>query len=149
LAGKVYRTGKCLEERLDNMMRLTPVEQFQVQVAPRFIDEPLKELSGESKPKTGRHVLILLTHGKEAMRLVVHSTPNQVRPPAKINDAPGQAFIHGHIRLACKRIPRVESGSIPADALFFAKSPQIGLAEGNPAVFNRVMGVDMQVTFTA
>ena len=58
-AGKVDCFGKSLEQNLYNVMRLLPVEQFEMKVAFGCVGKPLKELPCQAKAKSGRHVLIL------------------------------------------------------------------------------------------
>ena len=51
LTGNIYRFCKRLKQRLDNVVWLVSVQQFQVQVAAGLIGEALKELAGQSEPE--------------------------------------------------------------------------------------------------
>src|SRR5208282_769203 len=51
LAGRIRCAGERLEQRLDDVMRLVAVEQFQVQVAAGFVGETLEKLARQAKTK--------------------------------------------------------------------------------------------------
>jgi hypothetical protein len=76
---------------------------------------------------------------------LVQPTPHQVRTSAQIDNAPREAFIHRHIRFSGKRIARVESGSVSADAFFVAERLPKSRSQDQPAIFDGVMRIDFQV----
>jgi hypothetical protein len=81
------------------------------------------------------------------MLLNPKSTPNEIGPAAEIDDAPGEAFIHGHVRLAPKRVAGVETRAVAADAFLVSERLQKRLPERNPAILHRVMRIHFQVAF--
>ena len=72
-----------------------------------------------------------------------------MRPSAKINDAAGEAFVHGHVSFAGKRIFRMKPRAVTADAPFVAKRERERLAEREAAILDRVMGVHFQIAAAA
>ena len=149
LTGNIYCLGKRLKKRLDDVMRLVAVEQFQVQVAASLIGEPLKEFAGQSKPEDTRHVLPFFSAGKPFMGELVHPPPNQVRPAAEINNASSQALVHWHIGLAGKGIARIETRSVTPNALLIAQRLGKSLTEREAAIFNGMMGINLQIAIAA
>src|SRR5450432_3847079 len=51
----VHRARERLEQRLDDVMRLVAVKQFEVQIAARLVREALKKFARKSEPeRTGK-----------------------------------------------------------------------------------------------
>src|SRR5439155_15496189 len=103
-------------------------KQFQVQIASRFIGETLEEFAGQPKTKSARHVLVLFRLADRLVSHLVQSPPNQMRSPAEIHHAPGQAFIHGHVGFPREWIAWIETRAISTNAFFLAER----LLEGLP-----------------
>ena len=61
LTGNIYRLGERLEKGFHNMMRLIPVQQFQMQVAAGFIGKTLKKLARQPESEGTGHILLLFT----------------------------------------------------------------------------------------
>ena len=61
LTSNIYRLGERLEKGFHNMMRLIPVQQFQMQVAAGFIGKTLKKLARQPESAGAGHVLSLFT----------------------------------------------------------------------------------------
>ena len=57
LARRVRRARKRLEQRLDDVVRLVAVEQFQVQIAAGFVGEGLEKFAREAETKCARRIL--------------------------------------------------------------------------------------------
>src|SRR5207249_624387 len=105
----------------NNVMRLFSVKQLQVQVAPGLVSKPLKEFFRQPKTKARRHILRPFSRRDSPLALVAQPAPNQKRPPAEINHATRQAFVHRHVSLARQRVSRIKPGSVPADALLISQ----------------------------
>jgi hypothetical protein len=60
LTGNIYGLGKSFEERLNDVVRFIPIQQFQMEVAPGFIGKTLKKLARQSEPESAGHILSLL-----------------------------------------------------------------------------------------
>jgi hypothetical protein len=120
------------------------VEKFQMQVAARLIREPLKEFPSQSEAKRARHVLSSLDPGHFELK-GIQAAPHQAGPAAEIDDAPHQAFIHGHVRFTGERIARVEASAISTNAYFVTQGFAKGLAQRDAAILDRVMRVYFQV----
>ena len=146
MAGKIYRFGKRLEQGLDDMVGLIPVEQLHMQIAPGFVGETLKELASQAKAECGGHILSFFSLTDRFVGQITQSPPNQERPAAEIDHAPCQAFIHRHVGLAGEGVPRVEARAVATDALFVAQRLEEGLAEGDAAILDRVVRVHRQIT---
>ena len=81
------------------------------------------------------------------MRPLIQSAPDEVWAAAEINHAPGQTFVHGHIRFTRERVPGVEARAISANARFIPERQSKRLAQREPAVFHRMMRIDLKVPF--
>ena len=81
-----------------------------------------------------------LSHGE-----CVQATPDQERPAAKIDDAAGEAFVHGDVCFAGKRVAGVETSAVPPDTLLGTQGLEECLAQDNAAILDRVMGIHRQV----
>jgi hypothetical protein len=53
LAGEVDRAGKGLKKALHHMVRFAAMQEFQMEIALRFIGEALKELPRQAKAEGG------------------------------------------------------------------------------------------------
>ncbi len=126
-------------------MGFIPVKQFQMQVAPGFVGERLEKLPRQPEPEGRGHILPFLRSGQRGVGEILGNPPDQIRPPAEINHAPGQAFVHGHIRLARERIPRMKSRAVAADAFLVPQRLAEGLAQHQPAILDGVMRVHREV----
>src|SRR5438477_7595089 len=146
LAGKVHRFGECLEQSLDHVMRLASVKQFQMQVAPCFAGKSLKKLLRQSKSESRGHILISFRSRDFFLGQSIQAAPDQKRPSAEINDTASQAFVHRHIGFADKRVARIESRAVAPNSPFIAQCPREGLTQGDPAILDGVMGVDLKVS---
>src|SRR5436190_12358397 len=113
------------------MVRFIAVKQLQMQIAMGLIGEALKKFPGQTEPESTGHVLISLRFTDSFMSQSVQPPPDQMRPAAEVNDAPGETFVHRYIGLAGKRIARIESRPVAADALFIAEGQRKGLAQGD------------------
>src|SRR5262245_1660024 len=149
LTGNIYRFGKRLEQRLDDVMRLFPIQQFQVQVGPRFVSKPLEKLASQTESESAGHVLFLLGSVDAFEGQFVQTAPNQVRPAAEVYAASGQAFVHRDVGFGAQRIARVEASAVAADAFLIPERLSESLAEGDSAILHRVMGIHLQVAFAA
>jgi hypothetical protein len=149
LTGNIYRTREGLKQGLDNMVRFIPIKQFHVQIAPRFVGEALEKLLRQAEPELRRDVLFAVGNADAPMRLIVQPAPDEIGTPAKIDHAPCQALVHWKVRFAGPRVARIEAGSISPDAPLFSESFPKGLPERNPAVFDGVMRIDVQVALAS
>ena len=145
MAGKIYRLGKGLEQDFDNVVRFFPIEQFQMQIATRLVCETLKEFARQPKPKSARHVLTLFLFADAFELQLIQAAPNQAGPAAEIDDTPREAFIHGNMRFASERIPRIKSGPIAADAFLLSQGFAESLPKRDAAIFDRVVGVNVEI----
>ena len=100
--------ANALKMRLDHMVRFVAVKQFEVQVAARLVGEALEEFPRQTEAKGAGHVLVFFGAADFPVRKLVQSPPDQIRAPAEIHDAAGEAFVHGHIGFAGERIARIE-----------------------------------------
>jgi hypothetical protein len=145
LAGEVHRPGEGLEQAFDHVMRFTPIQQLQMEVALRLVGEPLEELPRQPKPEGRRHVLVLVLDRDAALGMMVHSFPDQIGSPAEIDHAPRQALVHRHVGLTREGIPRIEARSVPPQAPLVPQRFPECLPQGNPAVLDRVVRVHFQI----
>src|SRR5262245_39833533 len=141
LAGCRNGPGKGLEKRLYNVMWFIPVQQLQMQVAPGFVRKPLEKLTRQSEPEHARHVLLFLTPSNSFLPKLIQTTPNQVRPSAEINHAPGKAFVHRHVRFTRKRIFGIKPGSITPNPFLVPQGLHKRLTECQTTILDRVMSV--------
>src|ERR1051326_2646672 len=149
-------------------MRLIAVQEFQMYIAARLIREPLKKLSRQPKPEGGRHILLLFDVGDPFVRQIIQPPPNEVRPATEINYTTRQTFVHGYVRFASREnilldadgafqgggcvlashikwILRLKPGPIPPYPFFVAERLQKRLAQRNPAIFDRMMRIHLQI----
>src|SRR5436190_1369265 len=129
------------------MVRLLAIQQLQMQITSGFIGKTLEKFPGQPKTERARHILLLFLRTNAFKSKFVHAAPNQVRPAAEIDDTPRKAFIHGHMRLAPERISRIKTGPISPNAFFISQRLNKSLPKGNPAIFDRVMRVHLEVAF--
>ncbi len=80
---------------------------------------------------------------------MIQTAPDEKGASAKIHDAAGEAFVHGHIRFAGERIIRMKTVAVATDAAFVAEGGSYSLAERDAAIFNRVMRVHFQIAVAA
>src|SRR3984957_17759751 len=71
----VHRARERLEQRLDDVMRLVAVTQFEVQIAARLVRKALKKFARESEPERARSVLIFFRVGNFLLRKFVQPAP--------------------------------------------------------------------------
>src|SRR5674476_762827 len=116
-----------------------------MKVAPGFVGEALEKLTGQTEAERARHVLSFLSLTDASVGKRIQPPPHQEGPSAEINDAPRQAFIHRYIHLARKRVARVEPHPIAADASLIPQRLGKSLSQDNPAVFHRVVRIDLKV----
>jgi hypothetical protein len=145
LARNIYRTGERLEKRLHNVMGFFPIQQFQMEIAPRFICKSLEKLTRQPEPKRRGRILRFFIRCYFHVRFFFQTAPDQVWTSAKIDHASREAFVHGYIRLTRQRIARVEAGSVSADAFFFTERLRDSRAQDQSAIFDGVMRIDFQV----
>ena len=69
----VHRARKRLEQRLHNGVRLVAVKQFQRQIAPRLVGEPLEKFARQPKPERAGQVLGFFRVGNLLLRKRVRS----------------------------------------------------------------------------
>src|SRR5689334_20933201 len=67
---------------------------------------------------------------------------------AEINDAAREAFIHRHISLSDKWIPRIEARSVASNPFLISQSLQKRLSQYDPAILHRMMCIDFQIPLT-
>src|SRR5205085_12237442 len=146
LAGKIRGFGKRFENCFDDMMRLIAVEQFEVQIAAGFIRKSLKKFSGQTEPEGAGHILIFLRLTELLVGEAVQTAPDKVRPPAEINNASREAFVHRNISFGRERVARVEPGPIAANPFFVPERARESLAQDQAAIFDRMMGIDAEIT---
>lgn len=53
LTGCVDCARECLEQDFNHVVRLFPIKKLQMKIAPGFIGESLKKLTGQTKPERG------------------------------------------------------------------------------------------------
>lgn len=99
-----------------------------MEVATGLIREALEELPGQSKAKDAGHILHFIRMRNFFKRKIVQTPPNQVRPAAEINHAPGEAFVHGNIGFASKGILGIEAGAVAANAFLITQGLQKSLS---------------------
>src|SRR5262249_10912860 len=145
LTRNVNRFRKSLEQGFHHMVWLISIQQFQVEVASRFVGECLKEFASQAETKCTRHILFLLGRTDSLEGQLIQTPPDQVRSTAEINDTPSQTFIHGHVGLAGKGVTRVESCPVPPDSLFIPQSVPKSLPQSEATVLYRVMCVHSQI----
>src|ERR1035438_1954475 len=87
--------GACerLEQRLDDVVRFITVKQFQMQIAARFIREPLEKFTREAKAKGARNVLAFFHAGNFLLRKLVQPAPDEMRATAEIHHATCEALV--------------------------------------------------------
>jgi len=149
LAGNIYRFGEGFEQRLDHVVRLLPIEQFQVQIGPRFAGEALEKLPRQAEPERAGHVLLPFGFADPLESEFIQAAPDQVRPSAEVYDAPGQTFVHGDVGFGAQWISRVEASAVAADTFLIPQRPGEGLTQSEAAILHRVMGVHFQVALAA
>src|ERR1019366_7264975 len=110
--GGVGGAGEGLEQGLDNVVRFVAIKQFQVQVAARFVGEGLEEFARQAKAEGGGGVLILFLRADFFVGVFGQAAPDQRGPAAEVNDASGQALIHGDEGFGAQGRARVETGSV-------------------------------------
>src|SRR6266581_8465439 len=147
LASRADCPGKCFKKRLHNMMRLIPIQKFQMQIAPGFIGKSLKELTRQTKPESAGHILPFFSLTDHFLGKRIQPTPNQVWPPAKINNAPRQAFVHRHIGFRRKWVPRIKPGAVTPNPFLVSQRLKKSLAQRQPAIFHRMMRIHFPVPF--
>lgn len=81
--------------------------------------------------------------------MVLQAAPDHVGASAEVNDAPGEAFVHGDVGFSCEGIARVEACAIALNALLIPQSFAERLSERYSAIFDGVMGVYLQIAFAA
>src|ERR1017187_7160653 len=133
--------GKRLEQRLDDVMWLITVKQFEVQVAAGFVGEGLEKFARQAEAKRARRVLEFLGFGNALLGKFVQAAPDQMRSPAKINDAARQTFVHGHESFAGERVFWMKPRAVTADAFFVAERERERVTERDAAILDRVMRV--------
>jgi RNA polymerase sigma factor (sigma-70 family) len=149
LLGLIDRLCKGLEQSLYHMVRFLAIEQFQMQVAPGLVGEGLEKFPRQPKAEGAGHILDLFRGRYLSKGQLIQTSPDQVGPPAEINDTSRQTLVHGHIGLAAKRVLRVEAGAVAADAGLVAQRFTNGLAQGEATIFDRMVGVHLEVAFAA
>jgi len=130
-------------------MGLVAVKQFEMQVAAGLIGEALEKFTCEAEAKRAGHVLDFFGWGDAFLGKLIQTAPHEVRPPAEINDAARETFIHRHVGLAGKWIFRMKTGAVTPEAAFVAERASKCLAEGEAAVFDGVVRVHFQIAGAA
>ena len=126
-------------------MRLVTVEQLEMEVAPGLVGEALEKFAGQSKAEGAGHVLMLVGIGDALLGMVIQPAPDEVGAPAEINDGTAETFIHGHVGLAGERILGMKAVAVATDATLIAEGGGKGLAKGDAAILDGVMGVHFQI----
>lgn len=119
-----------------------------MQIAPGFISKTLEELPGEAKAEGTGHILAPVAFADGALRELVQATPNQVRTPAEINNAPGKAFVHGYVSFTGERIPGVKPRPVTADSSFISQRLNERLSQRDAAIFHGMVRVHFQIPRT-
>ena len=117
-----------------------------MQGATSLIREALEKLARQSEPERARHVLLLLGFTDDFLGKGIQTSPDQQWPPAEIDDATRETFVHRHVSLSSEWIPRVKPGAISPEALFVTQGLCECLAQRDPAIFDGVVCIDSQVT---
>src|SRR5439155_2545934 len=136
-----------LDQSLDHVVWFVPVEQFQMEVAARFVGEALEKFPRQPEAKCARHVLLLFRCAEAFELQFVQTTPNQMWSSAEINDASRQTFIHGHISFAGGGMSRIKACAVPANASLLSESRMKRLTKRNATVLDRVMRIHLEVAF--
>ena len=76
---------------------------------------------------------------------IVQPAPDEVGAAAEINDATGEAFVHGDVGFAGEGISGVKTVSVTANAAFVAQGLHESLAERDAAIFDGVVGIHFEV----
>ena len=141
----VRRARERLEQRLDDVMRLVAVKQFQVQIAAGLVGKGLEKLAREAEPERARSVLVFFRVADFFLREMIHPAPDEVRPSAEINHAAREAFVHRHVGFSSERIFRMKAVSVTSDAALVAERGGKRLSERNAAVLDGVVRVHRQI----
>ena len=149
LAGRIHGPAKRLKQRLDDVVRLIAVKQFQMQVAPGLVGKSLKKLTGQAEPERTGHVLFSLSFTDAFEGERIQSPPGQAGPPSKINDTPRQAFIHRHVSLAGEGVSGVKASPVPANPPLISQRPPERLPQGDPAILHRMVRIYREVPLAA
>lgn len=148
-AGGVHGAGAGFEEGFDDMMGFLTVEEFEMEGAAGGISEALEEFAGQAEAEGRGHVLGAVLGWDPAMGEGMQASPDEGGATAEIDDGAGQGFVHGQVGLAGEGIAGVETGAIAADASFIAQGLEERLAQGDAAVLDGMVGIDLQVAFAA
>jgi len=128
LAGPVHGAGEGFEEALDDVVGFVAVEEFEVEIAAGLVGKGLEELVGEAETEGGGTVLVFLLYGDFLVGLGDQTAPYQIGSAAEINDAAGQAFVHGDVGFGGQGVAGVKTGAVAAEAGFVAQGEAEGLA---------------------
>ena len=145
LAGGIHSLGKRLEQRLDDVVRFVAVKQLQVKIAAGFIGEGLKKLPGQPKAECAGLVLLPFGLGEVLVGISIQSTPDELRPSAKINHTAREAFIHRHVSFPRERILRVKASAVAAETFLVAERLDKRLPQCNPAILDGVVRVHGEI----
>ena len=132
------------------MVRFIPIQQFEMKIAPRFVGEALEKLAGEAETKRGGHILLFLDGCKLLVGKLVQPAPDKEGPAAEVDNTTSKGFVHGDegFALAGMRCAvSVKAGAVAANARFGAERFAEGLPERDAAIFDRVMGVHVEIAF--
>ncbi len=127
------------------MMGFLAIQQLQVQGAPGLIRKCLKKLTCQAEPKGAGHVLRAIHAADSSHGQAVHSPPDERRATAEIHHRPRKGLVHRHVSLSRPGIARVKPGPIAANPALVAERLPERLTEGQSTIFNRVMGIDLQI----
>jgi hypothetical protein len=145
LAGGIDGAGKGFEQAFDDVMGFIAVKQFEVEVAAGFVGEALKEFAGEAEAEGAGQILIFFRIADFFLGKTVQSPPDEVRAAAEIDDATGEAFIHGDVGFAGKGVLGVKAMAVAAEAAFITQGLGKGLTEGDAAIFDGMVGIDGEI----
>ena len=145
----VHGAGEGFEERFDDVVGFVAVKKFEVEIAAGFVGKTLEKFAGEAETEDAGHILGFFGVGNFLLGELIQAAPDEERSSAKIYDAAGETFVHRDVGFAGKWILRMEAVAVAADAAFVAERGGDGLAEGDAAVFDGVMGVHFQVASAA
>lgn len=124
-----------------------------MQVAARLICEALKEFASEAKSESTGQILPHFRVSNVLKGHFVQSTPDEIGAATEVDDAAGEAFVHGNVGFALLRggdlSVWIKGKAVAAESFFVAEGLEEGLAEGDSAVFDGVMGVHFEVAFAA
>jgi hypothetical protein len=148
LASDIHGARKRFKQRLDDVMRLVTVKQFQMQITAGFIGESLKKFAREAKAKCAGHVLQFFRAADAFLGKLIQAAPDQMRSSAKINDATREALVHWNVSLTAQRIFRMKPGAVTPNATFVAKRLAKRLAKRQAAVFDSMMRIHLQIPNT-